>query len=412
MSTEDPEKGADSPIEQPEQKTAEVVEKKPLTAEDLDSLKKELEQKIEDERVSRAKDADQKILDRQSLISQLKENDDHLKETRKILEGYRKLNDLDSASKVEELESLVGSLEKKVEEMAQQVESISNVPDVLLKLQSEALETDYKIESDELLKGFYEAQSVISKVGDEIKVLSQEKPSDNSSWESSIAGERRDAERSRGEAKKIFEDQLKEFNGNEFARSLLDVFSRSKTWEEIKQGVDEIKKSLGLFKGKEKKAIEGLEKAELAFRQYEGLQKRALDSEKTLDDSKRSEKQRREDKLAELSGKYKDAILKGWEIENGCKELAQERGVEPFGPSYKHFSEQLNSSFTEGVERSAGLMKGTDRPNYSTGAIYRDWNEARQRPEAKAIFDTYQEVIKRAGGSKIVEVNPAEKSKE
>src|SRR3989344_1282533 len=98
--------------------------------------------------------------------------------------------------------------------MNQQVESISNIPDVLLKLQSEALEEDYRKEANEVLKELDEGQSVVAKLGGEIKTFSQEKPSDNSSWESSIAGEKRDAERSRNEAKKIFEDQLQEFKGN------------------------------------------------------------------------------------------------------------------------------------------------------------------------------------------------------
>ncbi len=395
--------------EQPQQETTDAIEQKLPTAEDLDRLKKELEQRIEENQVRQAQDTDQKIIDRESLISQLKENDDLLAETRKVLEGYRQLDDPESLAKIEELEALVDSLEKKAEEMNQRVDSISNIPDVLLKLQSEALEKDYQIEVNELLKEFYEAQSVVANLGGEIKKLSQEKPSDNSSWESSIAGEKRDAERSRNEAKKIFEDQLKEFNGNEFARSLLDLFDRSKSWEEIRQGIDEIKKSLGLFKGKEKKALGGLGKAELAFRQYEGLQKRTSDSEKTLGDSKKSEKQRREDKLAELSGKYRDAVLKGWEIENRCVELAKDRGVEPFGESYEHFSKQLSSTLTEEVERSAGIMKGTDRPNYSTGAIYRNWNEANKKPEVKAVFDTWQEVVNKAGGSKLAEVNPGEK---
>lgn len=68
MSIEGPEngvgQGADSPKEQPKQETAERVEQKPPTAEDLDRYKKELEQKIEDERVRREKDADQKIVEK------------------------------------------------------------------------------------------------------------------------------------------------------------------------------------------------------------------------------------------------------------------------------------------------------------------------------------------------------------
>ncbi len=411
MSIEHPENGANPPVEQPRQETVEAVVQKPPTAEDLDRLKKELKQKIEDKRVSHAKDIDQKIVDRQSLISQLKENDGVLKETRKILDGYRELNDPDSASKVSELESLVGSLEKKAEEMAQQVESISNIPDVLLKLQSEALGEDYQIEARKLFKEFYEAQSVVANLGGEIQKFSQDKPSDNSNWESSIAREKRDAEKSRSEAKKIFEEVLKEFNDNEFARSVMDIFNQAKSWQEIQQGLEAKAKSLGLFQRKEKKAIEALGRADLAFRQYEGLQKRASDSQKTLDDSKRSEKQRREDKLVELSGKYREAVLKGWEIENRFVELAKERGVEPFGESYEHFSKQLSSTLSEGVERSAGIMKGTDRPDYRTGAIHRNWNEALKNPEVKAVFDTWQEVVKRAGGSRLSEVNPLEAEK-
>ncbi|OGN08939.1 MAG: hypothetical protein A3C61_02695 [Candidatus Yanofskybacteria bacterium RIFCSPHIGHO2_02_FULL_39_10] len=412
MSIEHPEKGADSPVEQPKQETVEAVGQKPPTAEDLDRLKKELEQKIEDEKVRHAKDIDQKIVDRQSLISQLKENDGLLKETRKILDGYRKLNDPDSVSKVEELESLVGSLEKKAEEMNQQVESISNIPDVLLKLQSEALGEDYRIEANKLLKEFYEAQYIVAKLTGEIKTLSQEKPTDNSSWESSIAGKKRDAERSRGEVKKVFDDVLREFNNSEFAVALLDIFNKSKTWDEIKQQMEEKKKSLGLFKGKEKKAIEAIvHDGELYFRNFEAAQKEAITSQKTLDDMVGGQKQRKEDKLAELSGKYRDAVLKGWEIENRCVELAKERGVEPFGESYEHFSKQLSSTLTEDVERSAGIMKGTDSPNYRTGAVHRNWNEALKKPEVKAMFDTWQEVVNRAGGSKLAEVNPLEVEK-
>src|SRR3990167_6338831 len=270
MSIERPENGANPPVEQPKQETVEAVAQKPPTAEDLDRLKKEIEQKI---------------VDRQSLIAQLKENDDLLKETSKILEGYRGLNDPESATKVEELESLVGSLEKKAEEMNQQVESISNIPDVLLKLQSEALEEDYRKEANKLLKEFYEAQSIVAKLTGEIKTLSQEKPTDNSSWESSIAGKKRDAERSRGEVKKVFDDVLREFNNSEFAVALLDIFNKSKTWDEIKQQMEEKKKSLGLFKGKEKKAIEAIvHDGELYFRNFEAAQKEAITSQKTLDD--------------------------------------------------------------------------------------------------------------------------------
>ena len=129
MGMEDAKDKPVDPTENPEVGNIEKAQETPISVEDLDRLKKELEQKVKDEQILREKDTDQKILDRQSLISKLKENDSLLEETRKLLEGYQQLNDPDSVSKVEELESLVDSLEKKAEEMNQQVESISDIPD-------------------------------------------------------------------------------------------------------------------------------------------------------------------------------------------------------------------------------------------------------------------------------------------
>lgn len=407
-------KGADSPKERPGQETAEGVEQRPPTAEDLDRYKKELEQKIEDERVRREKDTDQKIIDRESLIAQLKENDNLLTETRKILEGYRNLTDSDSVAKIGELESLVGTLEKNGEQMVQQVETISNTPDVLNKLQLEGLREDYRIEYAPLLKEFNELHSVVFRLGNEIETLSQEKPSDNSHWESSIGEKKRSAEESKNKAKEFLKDKLKDFDGNEFVQSLLDIFNQSKSSEEIKQQMEGKKQSLGLFQRKEKKAIENILRGghvEMYFKNYEAAQKEALTSQTNLDDSKKNERERRENTLAALAEKYRSAISKGWEIENRMIELAKERGVSPFGPSYKHFSKQLASTLDKKMEDQAGFTRFDNR-KHEMEVVYRSWNEAtRNRPGTKAMFDTWQEVVNRAGGSKLAEVNPAETQK-
>lgn len=108
-----------------------------------------------------------------------------------------------------------------------------------------------------------------------------------------------------------------------------------------------------------------------------------------------------------------DAILKGWEIENRCKELAQERGVEPFGPLYEHFSKQLDRDLENEMKHLVGLPGSLKIDEQGIGRYaFPGWNEARlDRPQIKAMFDAWQEVVNRAGGSKLAEINPLEVEK-
>lgn len=404
MDMEQP-KGGDE--EQVKQETAETVGQEPLTAEDLARFEQELEQKAGEEQVRLEKDVDQKILDRESLISQLKERDSLLTKTRRLLEDYRRFTDPESLAKIKQLEASISQLEKERQEMEQQVESISDTPDVLSKLQAEALGEDYKKEYGPLMReGLRPAMEKMSRLAEEIKTFSESErnPISYSIWERGVAEKRQRAESSGKKAVDFLEKCFGELAGSEFTHSISEAFWKSKSWEEFVQQIEAKRKSLGLLQRREKKAIDAvLHGGEYYFKEYEEAQKEASSSRDAIEKAKKDEKDRKESRLSALAEEYKGAVLIGWEIENKMIELAKERGVSPFGESYgegcPRFSAQIDSSLTREMEGLAGITKG------------HSWDEALRRPETRAMFDTWREVVSRAGGSKLAEVNPLEAKK-
>lgn len=129
------------------------------TTENLQQEMVALRAKVEAARAQKEADVEKKISERESLIGEAKSNVELLAQTNQTLDYFttmQELGNLDEADiqKLEELKTLLASLEQKQDEIDQKIEIISKTPEVLNKIQDAATKENVQQELEKLEKNF------------------------------------------------------------------------------------------------------------------------------------------------------------------------------------------------------------------------------------------------------------------
>lgn len=276
----------------------------------------ELKAKVEAAKLQREKDVEQKISERESLIAETKQNDELLVTARETLEYFTSMQELGQldkadAKKLEELQTLVSSLENQRVEIEKKVATISSRPEILGKLHDAAKKEDAERTVKSLVEQSHaEFDPQIDQLATTIKDLASR---DNSLWRSM----ERQEQATSGAWKKIGEvfnragNMLSEKSN--FGNTLEQILRGSGSPEELLQKLSEARKSLGMFKGKEKAAIDFILAQTQAFDEYN----RATEQLSSL-------KQQRESLKSEgsnLAEQFKATLGKSWELQEKISEL-------------------------------------------------------------------------------------------
>jgi hypothetical protein len=135
-------------------------ESKLPTAENLQEQMAALKVKVEAAKLQKEADVEKKFTERESLIGEAKSNVELLAQANETLDYFttmQELGNLDQTDtqKLEELKTLVASLEQKRDEINQKIEVISKTPEVLGKIQDAAQRENVQQELKQLEENFH-----------------------------------------------------------------------------------------------------------------------------------------------------------------------------------------------------------------------------------------------------------------
>lgn len=366
-----------------------------LSIGDIKKQAEDLKMKVEAAKVQREKDVEQKLTDRERLIAETKRNKELLTTVQETLEYFTSMQELgelkDPADikKLEEFKTLIASLEKQRLEIEKKIDVIENRPEVLGKLydaiEQEDVERTVKKEIEQAHK---QLNPQIDQLAKSIKNLAEKK---DSLW--------RQKERQEKEVFAAWEKisdsfaRAKDMLGekSQFGYTLDEILRQVRTPQEIQQRFSKARKQLGMFKGKEKAAIDFILSRTQEFEEYNKANLSASALEQQLEAAKAEE--------AGLGEQFKTIILNSWEVQSKINELT----------GRTHSSDlpfDLNFRLKHHIESFADLQR------YEGGkqvGRYKQWyNAMNQDSKNETLYYTWENATERAGGLNLIYHNPKE----
>lgn len=365
-----------------------------LSVEDIKKHAEDLKTKVESAKAQREKDVEQKLTDRETLIAEAKRNEELLTTAQETLEYFTSMQKLDElkdpadVKKLEEIKTLVASLEKQRLEIDKKVDVIENRPEVLGKLYDTAKQDDIeRTVNKELEQAHEQLNPQIDQLAQSIKNLAERK---NSLWRQKGKQEK-DVSAAWNKLNDSFtraKDMLSE--KSRFGHTLYEIFRQSRTSQEIQQRLSEARKELGMFKGKEKSAADFILSKTQEFEKYNRASSSVSALEQQLEAAKAEE--------VGLDEQFKTIILNSWEAQSKINELT--------GRTYSG-NLPLNLSFRlkHHIESFANLQRWESGKQVGK---YKQWYDANQDPKNRTLYDTWKNVTERAGGLNLIYHNPKE----
>ncbi len=369
-----------------------------LSVLDIKKNTEDLRIKVEAAKAQREKDVEEKLTDRETLIAEAKTNDELLRATQETLEYFtsmRELGELKDPSditKLEELETLLVSLEKQRLEIDKKIGLIEDSPKIVEKLYGAAKKEDVeKTITKESEKTREQLDPRIDQLGQSIKSLAE---MEYYLWERK---EKQEKEIS-ATWKKITDSFTRAKNTlsekSQFGYVLDEILRQVRTPEEIQQQISEVRKKLGmLFRGKEKAAADFILGRTQEFEEYN----RALSEFSSIDKQLTAAK-------AEETGlveQYKTIILSSWDAQSKINELTGNSHANDLPLSFsfrlEHIMEKLADIAHWEGDKKVGKFDG--------------WYQANRDSKNRALFDVHENVVKKADGIFLVHHNPG-KTKE
>jgi chromosome segregation ATPase len=309
---------------------------------------------------------------------------DEANEALDYFDSMKELGQLDDEdlSKLEELKKSVSILEDRKNEIDRKIEKISKNPEVNERLQETARQMD-KTRTIEMSRAEFEPQ--IDELAKEIKELASQR----NSLKSPIDYKRTKLSDAWDEIGVIFgnaENMLK--SGSSTEVKLKEIFNEKHSPREIIRKLTEEKESLGLFKKREKEAIDYILQHVGMLDSYEtilGEIENLTNKIKTIDEN--------EENLAE---KVKEVFEKAWDKENKTPELDGDL------PPY------LYGRLQKKIEGFADI-KSFDDENRGQGKYSGRFEAERGNPANEVLFDTMKRVFEKSNAEEISMNNPAKK---
>lgn len=356
----------------------------------VDGLKRvagDLKLKVEAAKLQKEKDVEQKLSDRESLIGESRRNEELLVTAREALDYFTSMSELgqldkDDTKRLEELQTLVSSLENQGIEIEKKITIISDRPEILEKLKDAAQKEDVEKTVKSLIEQAHaELDPQIDQLAAEIRDLALRK----AALQNSISAQETTVFDSREKIRKIFDDTITRLDSRSgFGYALREIFRNSGSAKELRQHLAEARKSLGMFKGKEKAAIDFiLIRSSLELDEYGHAGERFS--------SLKQQQESLEGEDPNLAERLKTIMGKSWEIQEKISEL---------GSFAVYLPSNLNFRLKDHMEKFADLQRSEGGREVGK---HRGWFNATQTIEGRLLYDTWRAVEKAAGG---IERNP------
>jgi len=358
---------------------------------DLEKYTEELKAKVEAVRLQKEKDIEEKISKRESLITEAKKNEELLGTARETLEYFvsmQELGQLDSADakKLKELHTLVSSLENRRVEIEKEIAVISSHPEISKKLDDIVKKEDAERAVKNLVEQSHaEFDPQIDQLATAIKNLASW---DISLWQSIERQESLVSNAWKG-IEDIFgraEDMLNKKSN--FGSTLRRILRESTSTKELSRRLVEARKSFGMFKGREKAAIDFI------FDQTQ-----AFDECNQTAEQLSSLRQKRESIKGErhsLSEQFKEILRKSWETQDKISELTG-------SSSGLRLPTDLWYRLGYQIEKFADLQRWEGGKKVGK---HEGWFNATQNPEGRSLYDTWKNVTETAGGYNLTTRSP------
>lgn len=368
-----------------------------LSVGSLRQAAEKLKAKIEAAKLQREKNVEQKISERELLIGEERQNDELLVTARETLEYFTSMQELDQldkadTKKLEELQVIVSSLENQRVEIEKKVATISSRLEIFEKLYDAAKKEDIERTVKSLIeKSHTELDPQIDQLAATIKDLVSR---DNSLYRSMEQQQQATygAWKKIGEAFSRAKNMLSEKSN--YGSILEQILKNSRSPEELSQKLTEARKSLGMFKGKEKAAIDFILAQGQVFNEYN----HAAEQFSFLQQQRESLKSER----SNLSEQFKVILGKSWEAEDKISELCGASFGMGLPANLWHRLEHHITKFAD-----LQHLEGNRKVGKHEG-----WYNATQNPEGRALYDTWKNITETAGGYGLTIMNPNKTERE
>lgn len=365
-----------------------------LSVGDIKKLAEDLKARVEAAKAQREKDVEQKLTDREALITEALRNGELLQVTQEALEYFtstRELGELKDPAdikKLEEIKTLVASLEKQRLEIAKKISVIESRPEIVKKLYDAEKKKDVERKvNKESEKAHEQLDPQIDQLGKSIKSLAEKK---DSLWQQKerqkkeVSAAWRKIRDSFARAK----DMLGKKSG--FGYTLDEIFRQAPTPQEIQQRLSEAREELSRNKGKEKAAIDFILSRTQEFEECNRANSSVSALEQQLEAAKAEG--------AGLGEQFKTIILNSWEAQSKINELTG-RAHSSYLPS------DLRIRLEYHMESFADLRRYEDGKQVGK---YKQWYDANQDSKNRTLYDTWENVTEGAGGLNLIYDNPKE----
>lgn len=346
-----------------------------LSVADIKKYTEDLKQKIDAVKQEKERDVEQKLAEREILIGEDRSVEELFLSAREALDYYTAMKDLGQLTdktdekKLQELQSLVDNLEKQQVAIAKKLTAIESRPEIINKVWEEAekenLQFDVRQEFADAMKLF---SRQIDEMAEAIKQLA-DKIYTNGKQEGLLGSKVDDNWKS-------FNDLLNQTRNmlgkkSDYAHELNTTVRQNYSHGELGQALMEARKSLGLFSGKEKAAIDFIIKSP-AFIQYKRLQ-----SEIAYSDEQKKILKEEKNNLAE---QFRTLFLKIWESQNKINDpgkIIDGRGDDLVYKLSEHLARRIESYLGEAMGETEKMI---------------DWGKVYANPRAHKILNVFQDI--------------------
>lgn len=350
--------------------------------------------KVEAAKAQKDRDIEQKLSERESLIAEARRNDELLQTAQETLDYFTAMQELGEikdpadVKKLEEMEALVGSLEKQRLEIDRKIGLIESRPEILGKLYDAAKYEDVeRTLKKEIDQAHEELDPQTDQLAQSIKSLAE--------VGRSIFEQRERQEEEIPSARRKINDLFVQAGNmlgkrSEFGHVLFDnIFRVSGSPEEMLQKLSEEREKLRWFQGKEKAAVDFILSKTQEFEEYKLANGRAANVAQQLENSKTNE--------VRLAEQYKTIILRSWEAQNKINKLTGR------GPQTSDLPSGLSSRIRDRMDDFMDIKRW--RGGKEIGK-YDGRYDAGRNPENRILSATWERVREAAGGRNLIYHNP------
>lgn len=361
----------DQPVTQ-EQET-ERVENTPLTVAGLKEQLEDLRRKVAEARAAKEKDIEQKISDREALIGESRRNDALLDQATETLDYFSEmrelgeLNDPADIQKLEELKTVADSLTEKRTEIDRRIKTISEQPEVFEKLADEAQRENRGVEVKKLREGAKsEFTARVDQLAAEINAFV---PTYNEVLRYDLIDDP-GVYHTRNQLslfldKDIYEKLQKVRKSGKSELSIPDLnqlVQAGSNLQEIRQKLESLRNSLGIFRGKDKAVID------LVLAELDRL------APKTAEESEawRRKREAVEAEITRMAGEYENIVEGVWGVEDQVDQLTEGKPADHFdrdGLRYSNLGSELQDRLNSPDLRREPLLEAVYKRNSAGGSL-------------------------------------------